>query len=176
MALICRDLRRFARSLSLFRWNASLPLSLSPFPSIRPPCPSPSAARTARVFRSIRQIHFARFPFLRIDSACVQSGRTTAKRLSRHAKNPRNRTIDEWTGDEEEMDIPLYPFLSLADERMRILIARATRKKNKGSKGREERVTKRNGCLGWSNAIEAGFVAKGTIGKEERKGGGAQAF
>lgn len=174
MALICRDLRRFARSLSLFRWNASLPLS----PSIRPPCPSPSAARTARVFRSIRQIHFARFPFLRIDSACVQSGRTTAKRLSRHAKNPRNRTIDEWTGDEEEMDIPLYPFLSLADERMRILIARATRKKNKGSKGREEGVTKRNGCLGWSNAIEAGFVAKGTIGKEERRGrgGGGQAF
>lgn len=60
-------------------------------------------------------------------------------------------------------------FSLLADERMRILIARATRKKNKGSKGREERVTKRNGCLGWSNAIEAGFVAKGTIGKEERR-------
>lgn len=66
------------------------------------------------------------------------------------------------------MDIPLYPFLSLADERMRILIARATRKKNKG-KGREEGVTKRNSCPGWSNAIEAGFVAKGTIGKEERR-------
>lgn len=76
------------------------------------------------------------------------------------------------------MDIPLYPFLSLADERMRILIARATRKKNKGSKGREEGVTKRSGCPGWSNAIEAGFVAKGTIGKEERRGrgGGGQAF
>lgn len=62
------------------------------------------------------------------------------------------------------MDIPLYPFLSLADERMRILIARATRKKNKG-KGREEGVTKRNGC----RLVEAGFVAKGIIGKEERR-------
>lgn len=100
MALICRDLRRFACSLSLFHPGGT-PLPLPPFvhPSARlsarscPPCPSPSAA--ARVFRSIRQIHFARFPFLRIDSACGAIGTNGREKVIASRKKPSKSTIDE---------------------------------------------------------------------------------
>lgn len=132
MALICRDLRRFACSLSLFHPGGT-PLPLPPFvhPSARlsarscPPCPSPSAA--ARVFRSIRQIHFARFPFLRIDSACGAIGTNGREKVIASRKKPSKSNDRRAEGEEEEVEmyrslfslspvhprVPPFPFLVL---------------------------------------------------------------
>lgn len=103
MALICRDLRRFACSLSLFHPGGT-PLPLPPFVhpsarlSVRPPArvlPVPLLRpRHAFSVPSDKSIS-PDFHFYASIPRVVQSGRTAAKRLSRHAKNPRNRTIDE---------------------------------------------------------------------------------
>lgn len=121
MALICRDLRRFACSrfsLSLFRSRAVRVMRLPSAPvrfiylPIRPSLPtlslSLSVALLAPVARlprlshafSFRQIHFARFPFLRIDCACVcnRTRRATNdhERLSLHFELRSMRTLSFW--------------------------------------------------------------------------------
>lgn len=102
MALICRDLRRFACSLSLFHPGGT-PLPLPPLrPSIRPPIRPPARVLPVPLLRPRHAFSVPSdksispdFHFYASIPRVVQSGRTAAKRLSRHAKNPRNRTIDE---------------------------------------------------------------------------------
>ena len=126
MALICRDLRRFACS----RFSLSLPFPLSgcardasPFSPvrsiylpIRPSLPTLSVSLFLSLSLSLlwppsrdcpgshafsfRQIHFARFPFLRIDCACVcnRTRRATNdhERLSLHFELRSMRTLSFW--------------------------------------------------------------------------------
>lgn len=118
MALICRDLRRFACSLSLFHPGGT-PLPLPPFVhpsarlSVRPPArvlPVPLLRpRHAFSVPSDKSIS-PDFHFYASIPRVVQSGRTAAKRLSRHAKNPRNRRSTSGGGGG---DVP-FLFLSLS--------------------------------------------------------------
>lgn len=132
------------------RWNASPSPSLCPSirPPIRPParpcppCPSPSAA--ARVFRSIRQIHFARFPFLRIDSACGAIGTNGREKVIASRKKP-SKSNDRRAEEEEEMyrsffslspvhsRVPPFPFLVLNEAITRL--ERSRENKGRGFNG-----------------------------------------
>lgn len=73
MALICRDPRRFGCSLALPLFLRAHPSSY-PFVRLSPSLPRSCVGSLAF---PIERIHFARFPFSRIDCACVQSRRAT---------------------------------------------------------------------------------------------------